>query len=415
LEITKAAKKKGGLRIVPKHPSSGKYAIVGLGVVAGQQPDRSERMLASEAARLAIKDAGLTPKDIDGAIDLRRTGGGGDRASYVDAYSRMLGLNNCFYFVVGRGGALAGLGISAALSFLDRGIARYVCIMGAVTDWSQAQESRKQGHRGMAHAEKAGYWGKALGDLRAVSHHSWMAARHMAVYGTTSRQLGAISVAQRAWACTNPEAKMHGRPITIEDHQNSPLVAEPYHLLDISLVSDGAIAFILTTSDRAKDRPRSPVYVLGQGFGEVSADLWWEKKNFTHMAVPRAKEQAFGQAGLTLDDVDCCEFYDCFTAEVLFQLEDYGFCKKGEGGAFVESGAMGPGGSIPVNTGGGLLSCYHLGDLTGMAESIRQLRGDAGERQIDDCNVVLTTGHGGELISPGMCSIHTSTLLGRHQ
>jgi len=400
---------------VPKHPSSGKYAIIGLGVVAGPQPDRSERMVAAEAARLAIADAGLTPKDIDGAIDLRRTGGGGDRASYVDAYSRVLGLNNCFYFVVGRGGALAGLGIAAALSFLDRGIAKYVCLMGAVTDWSQAQETRKHGHRGMAHAEKAGYWGKALGDLRAVSHHSWMAARHMAVYGTTSRQLGAISVAERAWACKNPEAKMYGRPITIEDHQSSPLVAEPYHLLDISLVSDGGIAYILTTADRAKDRPKPPVYVLGQGFGEVSADLWWEKKNFTHMAVPRAKEQAFGQAALSLDDVDCVQFYDCFTAEVLFQLEDYGFCKKGEGGAFVESGAIGPGGSVPVNTSGGLLSCYHLGDLTGMAEAIRQIRGEAGERQIKDCDVVLATGHGGELISPGMCSIHTSTLLGRHQ
>ena len=280
---------------MPKHPSSGQYAIIGLGVVAGQQPDRSERMIASESARLAIKDAGLTPKDIDGAIDLRRTGGGGDRASYVDAYSRMLGLNNCFYFVVGRGGALAGLGIATALSFLDRGIAKYVCLMGAVTDWSQAQESRKQGHRGMAHSEKAGYWGKALGDLRAVSHHSWMAARHMAVYGTTSRQLGAISVAERAWACKNPEAKMYGRPLTIEDHQNSPILADPHHLLDLSLVSDGGIAFILTTADRAKDRPKPPVYVLGQGFGEVSADLWWEKKNFTHMAVPRAREQALGR------------------------------------------------------------------------------------------------------------------------
>jgi acetyl-CoA acetyltransferase len=399
---------------VPKHPSSSKYAIIGLGVVAGQQPDHSERMIAAEAAQRAIADAGLTRKDIDGAIDLRRTGGGGDRASYVDSYSRVLGLNNCFYFVVGRGGALAGLGIATALSFLDRGIAKYICIMGAVTDWSQAQESRKHGHRGMAHAEKAGYWGKALGDLRAVSHHSWMAARHMAVYGTTSRQLGAISVAQRTWACMNPEAKMYGRPMTIEDHQNSPLVAEPYHLLDISLVSDGGIAFILTTADRAKDCPRPPVYVLGQGFGEVSSQLWWEKKNFTHMAVQPAKEQAFGQAALTLDDVDCAQFYDCFTAEVLFQLEDYGFCKKGEGGPFVESGAMGPGGSIPVNTGGGLLSCYHLGDLTGMAESIRQIREEAGKRQIEDCNVVMTTGHGGELISPGMCSIHTCTLLGRH-
>jgi acetyl-CoA acetyltransferase len=397
---------------LPKHPSSGKYAIVGLGVVAGPQAGRSERMVAAEAARLAIEDAGLTRKDIDGAIDLRRTGGGGDRASYTDAYSRVLGLNNGFYFTAGRGGALAGLGIATALSFLDRGIANYICLMGAVTDWSQAQESRKQGHRGMAHAEKAGYWGKPLGDLRAVSHHSWMAARHMAVYGTTSRQLGAIAVAQRAFACMNPEAKMHGRPITIEDHQNSPLVAEPYHLLDISLVSDGGIAFILTTADRARDRPKPPVYLLGQGFGEVSAELWWDKKNFTHMAVAPAKAQAFGQAGLALEDVDCAQLYDCFTAEVLFQLEDYGWCKKGEGGAFLETGATGPGGSIPVNTGGGLLSCYHLGDLTGMAEAIRQLRGEAGE-QVADCNIVLTTGHGGELVSPGMCSIHTGTLLGR--
>ncbi|MBP1881976.1 thiolase family protein [Sinorhizobium mexicanum] len=397
-----------------KHASSGKYAIVGLGVVAGPQPDRSERMIAAEAARLAIADAGLTRADIGGAIDLRRTGGGGDRASYSDAFTRVLGIKNNFYFTCGRGGALAGLGMAAAMSYLDRGIADYVVLMGAVTDWSQSQETRKKGFRGMAHAEKRGYWGKPLGDSRAVSHHSWMAARHMAVYGTTSAQLGAISVAQREWACMNPEAKMYGRPITIEDHQSSPLVAEPYHLLDMSQVSDGGIAFILTTADRAKDCAKQPVYVLGQGFGEVSADLWWEKKNFTHMAVEPAKKQAFGQADITLDDVDCAQLYDCFTAEVLFQLEDYGWCKKGEGGAFVADGNMAPGGSIPVNTGGGLLSCYHLGDLTGLAESVRQLRGEAGERQIEDCDIVLTTGHGGELVSPGMCSIHTCTLLGRH-
>ena len=399
---------------MPKHPSSGKYAIVGLGVIAGHQSDRSERMVGAEAARLAIEDAGLTRKDIGGAIDLRRSGGGGDRASYVDAYSRVLGLKNNFYYITGRGGALAGLGIATAQSFLDRGVADYVCLMGAVSDWSQAQESKKQGHRGMAHAEKRGYWGKSLGDLRAVSHHSWMAARHMAVYGTTSKQLGHISVSQRAWAQLNPEAFMFGRPMTIEDHQNSPLIAEPYHLLDISLVSDGAIAFILTTAERAKDLPKKPVYVLGLGFGEVSAELWWEKKNFTHMAVAPAKEQAFGQAGITVKDVDCAQFYDCFTAEVLFQTEDYGFCKKGEGGAFMEAGNIGPGGTIPVNTSGGLLSCYHLGDLTGMAESVRQIRGDCGTRQIQDCDIVITTGHGGELVSPGMCSIHTCTVLGRN-
>lgn len=386
-------------------------AVVGLGVVAGPHPGTSQRMMAAEAARLAIEDAGLSRDDIDGAIDLRRTGGGGDRASYTDAFPRVLGLPINFYFQVGRGGALAGLGAAVATSFLERGIATHVCLTGAVDDWSKAQASKKQGQRGMAHADKEGYWGKPLGDLRAVSHHSWMAARHMAVYGTTSEQLGAISVQQRAWACRNPEAKMYGRPIELKDHQESPLVVEPYHLLDISLISDGAVSFVLTTADRAADCAKPPVYVAGQGFGEVAAELWWEKKNFTHMAVAPARDQAFGTAGIQLSDVDCAELYDCFTAEVLFQLEDYGWCGKGEGGSFVGEGNIGPGGTIPVNTGGGLLSCYHLGDLTGWAEAVRQLRGEAGDRQVRDCHVALSTGHGGELLSPGMCSIHTSTVL----
>jgi acetyl-CoA acetyltransferase len=399
---------------MPRHPSSGKYAIVGLGVIAGRQPDRSERMIAAEATRLAMLEAGLTARDIGGAIDLRRTGGGGDRASYSDSFSRVLGLHNNFYFVIGRGGALAGLGIAAAMSYIDRGIADYVAITGAVTDWSQSQVSRQKGFRGMNHTEKRGYWGKPLGDLRAVSHHSWMAARHMAVYGTTSRQLGHISVGQRAWAQHNPEAYMCGRPMTIKDYLESPLVADPYHKLDMSLISDGAVSFILTSAERAQDLKAKPVYVLGQGFGEVSADLWWEKKNFTHMAVEPAKKQAFSQAGISIADVDCAQFYDCFTAEVLFQVEDYGFCKKGEGGPYIEAGYTAPGGKTPVNTSGGLLSCYHLGDLTGLAESVRQVRGEGGDRQIKDCEVVITTGHGGELVSPGMCSIHTCTVLGKN-
>ena len=393
----------------------GQYAIVGLGVVAGPQPDTSQRRVAAEAARRAIEDAGLERSQIDGAIDLRRSGGGGDRGNYSDAFPRALGLPVHFYYTTGRGGALAGLGITTAMAFLERGIASYVVLCGSVDDWSQSQKTRQQGFRGMQHAEKEGYWGKALGDLRAVSHHSWMASRHMADYGTTSRQLGAISVQQRAWACLNPEAKMYGRPITIEDHQASPFVVEPYHLLDISLISDGAIAFVLTTAERARDTRQNPVYVLGQGYGEVMAELWWEKKNFTHMAVKPAKEQAFGKAGISLGAIKCAQLYDCFTSEVLFQLEDYGWCAKGEGGAFVESGAIGPGGSIqiPVNTSGGLLSCYHLGDLTGFAEAVRQVRGEAGERQVENCSIAISTGHGGELVSPGMCSIHSCTVLGR--
>jgi len=390
-----------------------RFAIVGLGMVTGPYPEGiTARAAETEAARLAIADAGLRREDIDGAVQLRRTAGGGERTPWADAFTRMLGLPAKFFYTVGRGGALAGLGIMTAMGSLDLGIAKYVMLAGAVEDWTSSQRTKKQGFRGMVHSEKAGYWGKPFGDLRAPSHHSFLAARHMHEYGTTSRQLGAIAVQERAWACQNPLAKMYGRPITVEDHQSSPFVVEPYHLLDICLVSDGAVAFILTTAERARGLAKKPVYVRGLGMGEVADELWWEKKNYTHMAVRTAKEQAFAQAGITLGDVDVAQLYDCFTAEVLFQLEDYGWAKKGEGGPFVEAGNIGPGGSIPVNTSGGLLSAYHYGDLTGLSEAVLQLRGDAGERQVPGAEIALVTGHGGELISPGMCSIHTSLVLG---
>ncbi len=392
---------------------SRKYAIVGLGLVTGPFAEGvTARAAETEAARLAIADAGLRREDVDGALQLRRTGGGGERAVFSDAFPRILGLPFNFYFTVGRGGALAGLGIATAIGFLELGLATHVVLANAVDDWSRAQQSKQRGHRGMVHMRKEGYWGTPFGDLRAPSHHSWLASRHMHEYGTTSRQLGMIAVQERAWACKNPLAKMYGRPITIEDHQASPLVVEPYHLFDICLVSDGAVAFVLTTTERARNARKKPVYVLGFGTGEIAESLWWEKKNYTHMAVRRAKERAFAQAGIETKDLDFAQLYDCFTAEVLFQLEDYGWCAKGEGGAFVEAGHIGPGGDVAVNTGGGLLSAYHYGDLTGLHEAVLQLRGEAGERQLANARVGLVTGHGGELLSPGMCSIHTSLVLG---
>lgn len=388
-------------------------AIVGMGLITGQQPGRTVRILEAEAARLAIEDAGLDRAQVNGAIQLRRTGGGGERAVLTDAFPRVLGLPANFYYTIGRGGCLAGLGIASALSFLDLGIADYVVLAGAVDDHSRTRHTKAEGLVGMQHMAKEGYWGRPFGDVRAPSHHSFFAARHMHEYGTTSRQLGSISVQQREWAQGNERAHFYGRPITIEDHQSSPLVVEPYHLLDICLVSDGAVAVVMTAEDRARDAARPPIWVLGVGFGEAMAELWWKKQNYTRLPVETAKRQAFGQAGLRLEDVDCAQLYDCFTAEVLFQLEDYGWCAKGEGGPFVEAGSIGPGGAIPVNTGGGLLSSYHFGDLTGLSEAVIQLRGEGGWRQVPGCEAALVTGHGGELISPGMCSIHSTLLLGR--
>lgn len=393
-----------------------KFAIVGFGMLTGQRFGITARTMQVEATRLAIEDAGLKREDIDGSIDLRRAGGSGDRPGWSDAFPRVLGLPVKFYFTIGRGGALASLGIITATKFLELGIAKYVALVGAVVDWSQSRKAKEKakGHRGMGeHLEKEGYWGKPFGDLRAVSHHSFFASRHMYEYGTTSRQFGAIAVAERQWALMNPQAQMYGRPMTIEDHQRSPVLVYPYHLLDICQVSDGAVAFILTTAERAKDHPKRPIYVMGVGFGEAMEKLWWEKGNYTRLAVETAKQQAFGQSGIELKDIDLAQFYDCFTGEVLFQLEDYGWCKKGEGGPFVEAGHIGPGGDIPVNTSGGLLSAYHYGDLTGLSEAMIQLRGEAGERQVKDAEICLVTGHGGEILSPGMCSTHTSLILRR--
>jgi acetyl-CoA acetyltransferase len=386
-----------------------------MGLITGPQPGRTVRVLEAEAARIAIEDAGLDRNQVNGAIQLRRTGGGGERAVLSDAFPRVLGLPVNFYYTMGRGGCLAGLGVATAMAFLDLGIADYVVLCGAVDDHSRTRRTREQGLIGMAHMEKEGYWGKPFGDLRAPSHHTFFPARHMHEFGTTSRQLGMISVQQRQWAQGNERAHFYGRPLTIEDHQNSPMVVEPYHLLDICLVSDGAVAVVMTGEDRARESLRPPLWVLGVGFGEAMAELWWEKQNYTRLAVDSAKRQALAQSGLALTDIDCAQLYDCFTGEVLFQLEDYGWCAKGEGGPFVEAGNIGPGGQIPVNTGGGLLSAYHFGDLTGLSEAVIQLRGEGASRQVPDCKVALVTGHGGEILSPGMCSIHSTLLLGHQE
>ena len=385
-----------------------KYAIVGLGQTKmGRHKGISGRALEAEAVRLAIEDAGLTRDDINGCINCKMEAGSQVLQSWTDGYPRILGIPTNFFFHIGREGALGGLAISAACGFLELGLADYIAIGYGTDAWSTSHVPARRG----TGQPRPGAWGKAFGALHASHDHSLFASRHMHEYGTTSRQLGAAAVAARSWACLNPQAQMYGRPITLEDHQNSPMLVEPYHLLDICQQTDGGTGLIITTADRARDCRKPPVYVAGIGFGEQMRKLWWDKGNYTQLDVAPAKERAFAQAGIELKDLGCVQFYDCFTMEVLLQLEDYGFCKKGEGGPFVEAGNIAPGGSIPVNTGGGLLSSHHHADLTGVAEAVIQLRGEAGARQIKDLHFSLSTGHGGELLGPGMCSTHSCLVL----
>ncbi len=384
------------------------YAIVGLGVTkVGHVPGFSGRALAAEAARMAIEDAGLKKEDIDWAID-GCTLSSNTISISTDAFPRVLGLPVNFYYHIGRGGSVAIFSLITALNFLDLGLAKYVVIARGNDRWTRSRGGKQRKVSGMP-----GFWCEALGATAAVSDHAFFASRHMYEYGTTSEQLGAIAVQERAWANLNPAAYMHGRPMTIEDHQKSPVLVYPYHLLDICLVSDGGTAFIVTTGERARDCRRPPVYIKGFGFGEHMKELWWNKANYTQLAVKPAKESAFRMAGIELGDIDVVEFYDCFTSEVLFQLEDYGWCRKGEGGAFVAAGNIGPGGTIPVNTGGGMLSSHHHSGFTPLAEAITQIRGDGGARQVKDAEIALATGHGGEILGPGMCSSHSCVIVGK--
>jgi acetyl-CoA acetyltransferase len=379
-----------------------RFAIAGLGVVAGRFPDRSARTLQVEAARRAIDDAGLQRQDIDGAINAAHE----IAPPWSDAFPRILGLPSIFYITMGRGGALVPQALLAATQALHLGLARHVVVAYGASDWSRSRDRQRRGHR----IEKTGTWGRPYGDLSAASHHSFFMSRHMHEFGTTHAQLGAVAVAARQWARHNPDAYFRDRPLSLDEYLAAPFLVEPYRAADMCQISDVGVAFVLTTAERARDLPKPPVYLLGLGFGEAIEDLWWEKRNYTRLAVEGAKRAAFAQAEVALKEVDVAQLYDCFTGEVILQLEDYGWCAKGEGGVFAASGAIAPGGGTPINTGGGLLASYHAADFTLLVETVQQLRGEAGARQVPNAGIGLMSGHGGEMLGPGMCSLHATTL-----
>ncbi len=194
----------------------------------------------------------------------------------------------------------------------------------------------------------------------------------------------------------NPRARFRD-PITIEDHQASRWVAEPLHLLDCCMVSNGGIAILVTGADRARDLRQPAVHLWGaaQTHPGYTMASGCEFGLVTGAAIsgPAAMEMA----GIKPDDVNVCEIYDCYTYTALVTLEDYGFCAKGEGGSFVATGALGPGGSLPTNTGGGQLSSYYLWGMTPLSEAVIQTRGQGGDRQVPTHDVVLVSGNGGIL------------------
>ncbi|MEY2406000.1 MAG: hypothetical protein QOG39_916, partial [Acidimicrobiaceae bacterium] len=228
-----------------------------------------------------------------------------------------------------------------------------------------------------------------------IAKYAMVAQRHMHEFGTTIEQLAEIAVSARYNAKDNPEA-YYRDPLTIDDVLSSPMVADPFTALQCCIRSDGGAAVVITSEERARDCAKAPVWILGTGEA-VSHTTMSEWDDFTESPAVRSGKHAFDRAGLTPDDVDICQLYDAFTGMVLLTLEALGFCKKGEGGPFVEDGKLRLGGALPTNTDGGGLSSCHPGmrGMFLMVEAVKQLRGECGERQVPDAKVACVSGTGG--------------------
>jgi acetyl-CoA acetyltransferase len=232
-----------------------------------------------------------------------------------------------------------------------------------------------------------------------VSAYALAAARHMHEYGTTREQLADVAVSARGWAQYNPEAFARG-DLTREDVLASRIVSDPLTVRDCCLVTDGGGAVVMVRSERARDFPKPPVYVLASAAESTHRQIS-QMSDFTVTAARESGARAFAAAGVTPSDIDVVELYDAFTINTILFLEDLGFCKKGEGGAFVSDGRIAPGGALPVNTNGGGLSCVHPGmyGIFTVIEAARQIRGDAPGLQIDNVDLALAHGNGGTLSS----------------
>ena len=397
-------------------------AIIGIGSTEMRNPDgRSGMSLYMEAIKRAMEEAQLTKSDIDGFLVYPPNGSMRFHTELTEQLgSANFGKSLCDFPLVG--GLMVGLAVNKARSAVFHDQCKNVIVVGGGT-WRSSSHRTPIGLSGVDLSESIYHSREPISmeyefpyGLHLPALAALVTQRHMHDFGTTSEQLAAIAVAARKHAALNERALLR-TPITIDDVLSSRTIAEPLHLLDCSYIADGASAFIVTSAERARDAAQEPVWVLGSG----------QAQSFQHMGhlcrgsdsefdlvrtVGRvAAEQAFTQAGLGPEDVDVAELNDSFTTTVLLQLEDYGFCGKGEAGDFVADGRLELGGALPLNTHGGLLSEGDNGlgnSIPALIEAVTQLRGDAGDRQVEGAEVAMVSG-----VSESLSS-YSVALLGRN-
>ncbi|HYB90669.1 MAG TPA: thiolase family protein [Candidatus Binataceae bacterium] len=376
-----------------------KCAIAGLGQTRmGRNFDHHNAIgFAIEAVDLALKDAGLERSELDGLlVNPGVSWSENTMASFT--LQQAMGLTNLrLTATMGLGGATASAMIMHAVQSIDAGMADAVaCVFADAPLKPPSPDKAKGGGSGAAYGFGRGL-DASYGQFGVNAQYAFVARRHMHLYGTTNDDLGAVAVSQRAWANMNPAAQFFDVPMTMEDYRASRWIVEPFHLFDCCLVSNGGLAVIVTSAERAKSLKHRPVYVLGMGQGHPGGD----PMETLVSGAPLAKATAFKMAGIELGDINFAELYDCYTFTVLITLEDYGFCKKGEGGPFVAAGSIRPGGALPVNTGGGQLSSFYMWGMTPVAEGVVQMRGEAGRRQVPRHDIGLVSGNGGILSTHG--------------
>jgi acetyl-CoA acetyltransferase len=382
-----------------------KGSIVGLGVTPmGKIYGRRSVDFAAEAIALALEDAGLHKNDIDGLLINANIPNDMDPRAQMTLGFENLSLIN----VMSAYGSTAGSMMQYACMAIREGLAKTIVLVYAdapLTPSRGAGASYTGPHRftlGGMTGLKAAY-----GDFGANLGYAMAAQRHMHLYGTNEDHLGIIAVGQRQWAQRSPWAQMKA-PMTMEDHHNSRWIAEPLRLFDCCLVSNGAVALIVTSPERAKDLKQKPVNVLGYAQAAPGDNLNSARHPAVETGAKKSGEAALRMAGVTRADIGSLQLYDCYTYTVLVTLEDYGFCAKGEGGPFVADGKLGPGGALPTNTGGGQLSGYYMWAFTPLSEAVVQARGQGGVRQVPNNDFTMVSGNGGIL------NFHSTLILSPH-
>ncbi|MCU1371827.1 MAG: thiolase [Ilumatobacteraceae bacterium] len=374
----------------------GAAAIVGVAdaVSPSGELEGSVRALEVQVIREALDDAGLAIGDVDALFSCTSPGWAAslELAEYLGIAPRWTDSTQT-------GGASFEIHVQHAAAAIALGLCDVAVVVYAATPRSSFK--RGQGGFGSRQSQPgptpSAEWEQPYAMRMPMGAYALAASRHMHEFGTTSEQLAQIAVDTRGWAAMNPRARLRD-PITVDDVLASPMQASPLHKLDCCLVTDGAGAVVLTSTDRARSLRKAPALVLGTGTCHTHAMIS-EMPDLTTTGAAVSGPLAFAEAGLTPADVDVAQIYDSFTITVLLLLEDLGFCPKGEGGAFVADGILAPGGALPSNTTGGGLAYTHPGmfGIFLLVEAVRQLRGECGPRQVEGAEVALAHGSGGVL------------------